>query len=210
MIIKTTDFGKRHFDKTFRGTKITNISQIQFDDIINSMNLSVALKDNSRTFSKYKNEVLLYKVMEGYAPFCKLVAVKNFTDAKVGTTEITIANHQYLRSSYKRRNINELEVLSRWLELPIKPPIAEWLILVLYDKDQIDEEGLNDIGYVEFSGDYGIVAILGQASPDEEPMKPETMIRNSLGISEGGSGFPINKEQYKKSVTFWNKNATLS
>ena len=40
-------------------------------------------------------------------------------------------------------------------------------------------------------------------------MKPETIIRNALGVSEGGSGVPLDKEKYLKSVDFWSKNATV-
>ncbi len=34
-------------------------------------------------------------------------------------------------------------------------------------------------------------------------MQPITMLRNSLGRTEGGSGVPINREAYEKSVAYW-------
>ena len=40
-------------------------------------------------------------------------------------------------------------------------------------------------------------------------MKPETMIRNSMGIEYGGSGVVLDKEQYLRSVDFWSNNGTL-
>jgi hypothetical protein len=46
-------------------------------------------------------------------------------------------------------------------------------------------------------------------SAQEEVMKPITMMRNALGIEEGGSGVPIDREAYKKSVDFWSNNATV-
>ena len=64
-------------------------------------------------------------------------------------------------------------------------------------------------GASEFDADWGVVAILGQSHPNEEPMKPETMLRNALGIEEGGSGVPLDREQYLKSVDFWSNNATV-
>ena len=68
-------------------------------------------------------------------------------------------------------------------------------------------------GYIsllnEFQAEWGIVAILGQSHGNEEPMHPETMIRNALGIKQGGSGVPLNKEKYLKSVEFWDKNVTV-
>ena len=60
-----------------------------------------------------------------------------------------------------------------------------------------------------FDADWGIVAILGQSHPGEEPMKPETMLRNALGKEEGGSGHKLNREDYQKSVDFWSNNATV-
>jgi len=77
-----------------------------------------------------------------------------------------------------------------------------------------DREGLKklDAFKYEFEGvdfDYGVVAILGQSYSTEEPMKPETMIRNALGVKEGGSGVPLDKEKYLNSVDFWSKNCTV-
>lgn len=36
-------------------------------------------------------------------------------------------------------------------------------------------------------------------------MQPITMMRNALGKEEGGSGVPLNRELYLKSVEFWKK-----
>lgn len=81
-------------------------------------------------------------------------------------------------------------------------------------KEQLEKEAnlekeINNEDYFSFNADYGIVAILGQSHPNEEPMKPETMIRNALGIEEGGSGVPLNKEKYLQSVEFWDKHVTV-
>ena len=65
------------------------------------------------------------------------------------------------------------------------------------------------VGCDKIDGDYGIVAILAQMSNREEPMTPMTMIRNALGITEGGSGVPIDREAYQKSVDFWSKHAVI-
>ena len=113
------------------------------------------------------------------------------------------------------------------MELPLEKPKAEWLVLVLYRSEQIDKEakkeyevGMMSIGkalykvkklkeFKPFDAEWGIVAILGQSHPKEEPMKPETMLRNALGIEEGGSGVPIDREKYLESVEFWDKHATV-
>ena len=43
--------------------------------------------------------------------------------------------------------------------------------------------------------------------PAEIPMVPITMLRNALGVEEGGSGVPIDREDYKRAVAFWNTHA---
>ena len=195
MKIKLTEFALRHFDPKFGGTKILDHTPEEFERELSD---------------RWYN----HKYSQGYAPFCKLLSIENFTNAYVGSLPITIANYQYLRSGYSARTEKELPVFSRWLELPTGKPIAEYLVIVLYDKEQIDKERMSDAAdgrnfYKEFDAEWGIVAILGQRHPDEEPMKPETMIRNALGISEGGSGVAIDREKYIKSVEFWEKNATV-
>jgi len=197
MNIKLTEFALRHFDPKFGGTKILDMTPEKFQEEINVMQ----------------------KIwMDGYAPFCKLWSLKNFTDARVGSLPITLENYQYLRSGYSARREQELPVFSRWLELPLGKPKAEYLMLVLYSKEQLDKEAMGDAAglfsggkpaYKEFDADWGVVAILGQSHLHEEPMKPETMIRNALGIKEGGSGVPLNREAYLRAVDFWEKNATV-
>lgn len=220
MKIKVTDFAKRHFDKTFGGTKILDMSPDVFESKINDI---IYRREDHYGNISYVTDLseTTQKVMAGYAPFCKLVAIRNFTDARVGSMPITLENYQYLRSGYSARRDSELPVFSRWLELPLGKPKADWLILVLYDKEQVDkeaqieydkktEEGILLLDEPDFlDADWGIVAILGQSHSDEEPMKPETMLRNALGVEEGGSGVPLDREAYMKSVKFWEQNATV-
>ena len=48
-----------------------------------------------------------------------------------------------------------------------------------------------------------------QNAPYEQPMDPITMMRNALGMSEGGSGVPLNREQYDASVKFWSEHVNV-
>ncbi len=90
-------------------------------------------------------------------------------------------------------------------------------MLVLYSKEQLDKEGRITEGehgnvnekYIPFDAKYGIVSIMASNSTDEEPMKPETALRNALGIDEGGSGVKLNREKYLESVVFWSTHATV-
>jgi len=193
--IRITEFAKRHFDPKFGGTKILNVTPEDFEHIINNLVTSV------------QKEYLFERIIPGYADFCKLLVVKNFTNAKTGTLPITLDNYQYLRSGYSSRTESELPVMERWFELPLPAPKAEYLVVVLYSKEQLDKERKE--GEEELGGDWGVVAILAQMSAIEEPMKPITMMRNALGIEEGGSGVTIDRDAYKKSVDFWSKNATV-
>ena len=69
----------------------------------------------------------------------------------------------------------------------------------------------SDVPEFELAEDdkWGVVAILGQSHPGEEPMNPITMMRNALGKEEGGSGTPLDKEKYAKSVLFWQNNVNV-
>ena len=83
------------------------------------------------------------------------------------------------------------------------------------NKEQIDKEGREtefengDEPYTPLDAEWGVVAILAQMTNFEEPMKPETMIRNSMDIKYGGSGVPLDEEAYKRSVEFWTEYATV-
>ena len=197
--IKITDFAKRHFDSKFGGTKILDSTPEDFERIL-SLSISAL---NLLPTNEYSTE----RIIPGYADFCKLVVLKNFTDARTGTLPITLDNYQYLRTGFSSRTEKELPVMDRWFDLPLSTPKAKYLVVVLYSKEQLDKERKE--GEEEFIGDWGAVAILGQISSNEEPMKPITMMRNALGIEEGGSGVPIDREAYKKSVDFWSNNATV-
>lgn len=40
-------------------------------------------------------------------------------------------------------------------------------------------------------------------------MTPITMMRNSLGKEEGGSGVPMDRDAYKASADFWESHASI-
>jgi hypothetical protein len=45
------------------------------------------------------------------------------------------------------------------------------------------------------------------AEPVETPMAPITMMRNALGVEEGGSGVALDRGAYLRSVEFWSTHA---
>jgi hypothetical protein len=214
MKIQLTEFSKRHFDKSFNGTKILENDSNYFEYCINSLvehtNMNTICASFFGDLPKYQE----VKKINGYADFCKLLVVYNFTDAKTGTLPLDLTTLPYLRTGYSARTEEELPVLSRWLEVPKEfIPKSDYLVIVLYTREQLvkEHESKSDIPFAELDKDtdYGVVAILGQMSENEEPMKPITMLRNALGTEEGGSDSPLDRDQYKKSVDFWSKNATV-
>lgn len=216
--IKVTDFGKRQFEGKSNGTKITDFTFEEFEEHLNKV-----LSSDNGPFNWGTQEDILkktgFKIIDGYAPFCKLIAVPNFTNARVGSMPIDMANYQYLRHGYSSRTPAELPVMSRWFELPIQAPVANYLLVVVYSRGQLEKEFNAEVekkpsdnpckDIFMFDAEWGVVAILGQTHPNEEPMAPITMMRNALGVSEGGSGVAIDKDKYLASVEFWKNNAIV-
>jgi len=177
-----TDFGSKVFDPEKTGTKITSHSREQIESDLNAMT------PVSET--------------EGYGPFCRLFFFENWTDANVGCVPVSEENSHMLRTGYKARQESELPILVRWIE-GITAPAAKFLCVVCYDKEQMKKEG------TEIESDWGVVAFLGQDYSSEQPMVPATILRNALGIDEGGSGHKLDKEDYMRSVEFWENNVIV-
>jgi hypothetical protein len=139
-------------------------------------------------------------VLDGYAPFCRLHVHRNWTSTRCMAIPIDDGNRHLLRSGYDARSRDELPVLVRWFE-GIDPPVANYLIPILYDRAQMAKEG------TPIDADWGIVGCLYTMAPEETPLAPITMMRNALGVEEGGSGVPIDRDAYRRSVAFWNQHA---
>jgi hypothetical protein len=140
------------------------------------------------------------RVIPGYADFCKLHVHRNWTTTRASVVPITDANRHQLRTGYEARTTDELAVLVRWFE-GVEPPVAEYLVPILYSREQMAKEG------TPIAADWGIVGCLYTMAPDEIPMAPITMMRNTLGVAEGGSGVPMDRAAYKRSVAFWERHA---
>ena len=140
-------------------------------------------------------------MLDGYAPFCKLHVHRNFTPTRCLTVPITDANRHQLRTAYEARTKDELPVLVRWFEGLDDVPVANYLIVILYSREQLAKEG------EAIKADWGVVGCLYTAEPEELPMAPITLMRNALGVEEGGSGVALDREAYRRAVTFWEQNA---
>lgn len=156
-------------------------------------------------FEQYLNQHEPQQVLDGYAPFCKLLVYENWTETRVMAVKISAANRHLLRSAYEARVKGELPVLTRWFEGltdGLEPPRAKYLLVIVYDREQMHKEG------DAIEADWGVVGCLGTEVPEETPLAPITMLRNALGVEEGGSGVPIDREAYAKAVAFWDRHAT--
>lgn len=151
-------------------------------------------------FEQRLNTVPPLAVLDGYAPFCKLHVHRNWTSTRCLSVPITDENRHLLRSDYEARMKDELPVLVRWFE-GIEPPVAAYLIVILYDRAQLAKEG------TIIDADWGVVGCMYTAEPEETPMAPITMMRNALGVEEGGSGVTLDRDAYARSVAFWRTHA---
>lgn len=151
-------------------------------------------------FERHLNAVPPLRVLDGYAPFCKLHVHRNWTSTRCLTVPITEHNRHLLRSGYEARSTDELPVLVRWFE-GVEPPVAEYLIVILYNREQLAKEG------TPITANWGVVGCMYTAEPEEIPMAPITMMRNALGVAEGGSGVALDRAAYQRSVAFWNAHA---
>ncbi len=152
------------------------------------------------SFTAHINAHPPIKRLPGYAPFCELWVYENWTPTRVMAVPITDANRHLLRSAYEARTAKELPVLTRWFE-GVDPPRATYLIVILYSAEQMAKEG------DPIDADWGVVGCLPTAQPHEIPMAPITMLRNALGVEEGGSGVPLDRAAYQASVEFWETHA---
>ena len=111
-------------------------------------------------FVRYLNEVAPVAVLDGYAPFCKLHVHRNWTSTRCLAVPITDDNRDLLRSDYEARTRDELPVLVRWFE-GLEPPVAEYLIPILYSREQLAKEG------TVIDADWGIVGCMYTMAPEE-------------------------------------------
>jgi hypothetical protein len=151
-------------------------------------------------FERHLQAVPPLQVLDGYAPLCQLHVQRNWTSTRCLAVPIDDDNRHLLRSDYEARTPAELPVLVRWFE-GLDPPVAGYFVVILYDRAQLAKEGTT------IDADWGVVGCMYTAEPVETPMAPVTMLRNALGVEEGGSGVPIDREAYRRSVEFWRAHA---
>lgn len=163
-------------------------------------------------FEQKVNEVFsTEKLVDGYAPFCKHLFLDNFVGCDSNALAITPENEHLLKTGYVARTEYELAVLSRWFPKEnVEAKEAKYIDLILYSRDQINKENAaTGQPSQDETAPWGIVGIKAQDVDYELPMSPITMMRNSLGKEQGGSGVPLDAEKYRESVEYWSRYAPI-
>jgi len=195
--IRLEGFAKRQWESEYKGLVIKMPMQ-ELEDKVNEL--------------YHKNPSAL---ADGYAPFCKHLFVPCFLEgARAEAVPITDANKGALLSEYQARTEQELPVLVRWFPVgSVEAPSATHLDLILYSREQIIKETEamgRDLAEATDPSPWGLISIKAQLVDYEIPMTPITMLRNALGKEYGGSGVPLDKGKYQKSVEYWSKHAVIA
>jgi hypothetical protein len=198
--IEYDPFVTRQFSPGFSGTKVSLDVK---DDLLMNVNDSLHYLTNHNTED--------YLLLNSEWDFCKYLVIPNDFDIKCAVREITLDIYPYIRTDYVQRTPKELAVLTRFAQLPpgFKNTNSEYVVLVLYSRDQLEKEFKPSENTPEFyfdnSVEWGIVSIMGTIKPYPDPLVPITIMRNALGVDEGGNGEKLNKKTYDESVEFWSK-----
>eukprot|EP00190_Bangiopsis_sp_CCMP1999_P000911 CAMPEP_0198728078 /NCGR_PEP_ID=MMETSP1475-20131203/6713_1 /TAXON_ID= ORGANISM="Unidentified sp., Strain CCMP1999" /NCGR_SAMPLE_ID=MMETSP1475 /ASSEMBLY_ACC=CAM_ASM_001111 /LENGTH=209 /DNA_ID=CAMNT_0044490325 /DNA_START=74 /DNA_END=703 /DNA_ORIENTATION=- len=199
------EFAFRQFDDAnYAGTKVP-YNKSKFEEKVNEI-----YEQRKRVQDEYGDRPVL---VDGYAPFCKHLFVPNFVGdvLKCGTMTITPENEHLIRTRYEQRTENELPVLVRYFPREkVSAPVAKHLDLILYSREQINKES-EAMGTERKDTDapWGLISIKAQDEAFELPMQPITIMRNEL-ISQGGSGVPVDRDEYMKSVDYWRSHAAIA
>lgn len=188
-------FVTRQFSQNFSGTKVDPEVKDELLEVIND------------AYDYASTETML----DSEWGFCKYLVLPNEFGVKCAVREITLDIYPYIRTDYSQRTPEELAVLTRYVQLPpgFKSAEANYIVLVLYSKEQLQkefkpkEEGQEF--YFDDNVEWGVVSIMGTVLPHPDPLVPITIMRNSLGVEEGGNGETLNRKVYNESVDFWSK-----
>jgi hypothetical protein len=178
--IEYDPFVTRQFSQNFSGTKVNLEIKDELLEVINDT-YQYGLGD-------------IGQLLDSEWGFCKYLVLPNEFGVKCAVRPITLDIYPYIRTDYSQRTPEELAVLTRYVQLPpgFKSAEANYIVLVLYSKEQLQKEFKPKEEAQEFyfddSVEWGIVSIMGTMEPKPDPLVPITIMRNALGVEEGGNG----------------------
>ena len=201
--IEYDPFVTRQFSQNFSGTKVNLEIKDELLEVINET-YQYGLGDIPMMMT-------IGQLLDSEWSFCKYLVLPNEFGVKCAVRTITLDIYPYIRTDYSQRTPEELAVLTRYVQLPpgFKSAEANYIVLVLYSKEQLQkefkpkEEGQEF--YFDDSVEWGIVSIMGTMEPKPDPLVPITIMRNALGVEEGGNGETLDRKVYNESVEFWSK-----
>jgi len=188
----------------------------QFEPKASGTRIPLEYKENLLNYINDKYHQ--YKLINSDNEFCKyLIIENNIDDIKTAVIKLSLDINQFIQTDYVSRNSLELPILSRVVKLPswYEIPKAKYLCIILYSREQLkkefySKESNKDLDfYLDTDVEYGIVAIQSNNNPSPDPYVPITIMRNALGMEEGGNGVKLNRELYLKSVEFWKNNIII-
>mgnify|MGYP003131163391 CR=1 FL=1 len=198
--IQLLDFAKRHFDDDFVGTKITTYTPEEWINILNRNECRVA------TVYDTKPLCVLINVLDGFAPFCKVLICENFSGCMSGMARITDSNRDLLNKEWRVRREGEDEYLATWFNVDdVEPAIATYLHVIVYNREQLKAEGIE----LADGKEWGIVSINAEHVPHPVPMHPETMLRNRKGIEAGGNGYQHTNDEIAEAEQYHSRWANI-
>lgn len=184
-----TKFAERQLASDFGGTRLTS------DDLDFCVHIAkIAFKQGD--------------VKDGYAPFCKTIRSGLVGNILSPIVEVTPENEHLLRTKYQARQEGELPVLVRYF-VGIQRKPAHHLNIILYSREQLLAEDAATGKSDTPDADWSIVAVNAEPGEIDSPIPPVTMMRNALGKTEGGSGFPLDRTKYMESVAYWSRYAQV-
>jgi len=152
----------------------------------------------------------------GYADFCKHIFMPNFVpNLPDSVLPLNADTLPFLRSEYVARTEKELPVLTRWFPKDAVKHLvrqATHLDIILYSREQIRKANAamgQESDPDASDSPWGIVSVKPQGIDQEIPMEPITMMRNALGVDQGGSGVAMDRSAYEESARFWNTHARV-
>lgn len=170
--------------------------------------------DLTRFFAEFIlqfNEIL----QDGYAPFCKTFVMRNTTGMKYGLVKRNYILDPFIKSEYKKRRPNELSIVQQSLPLSVLRAFgsdrvdANYILVEMYTREQMVKEAIaegKNATVDDYPADYYIFNAKPLMEKDEIiPAAPSTMLVNALGTEYGGSGQPLDREAYEKSVKFFSE-----
>jgi hypothetical protein len=201
--IEYDPFVTRQFSQNFSGTKVNLEIKDELLEVINET-YQYGLGDIPMMMT-------IGQLLDSEWSFCKYLVLPNEFGVKCAVRPITLDIYPYIRTDYSQRTPEELAVLTRYVQLPpgFKSAEANYIVLVLYSKEQLQKEFKPKEEAQEFyfddSVEWGIVSIMGTMEPKPDPLVPITIMRNALGVEEGGNGETLDRKVYNESVEFWSK-----